>query len=322
VNIRSKDLLPSMEKMGVTLWREPSLDVTYTGFNWEDPVVGAGKTEAQARRNRLLRRAMSLAFDARSQIDILRNGRAIPAMGPIPPGLPAYDEDLENPWRVLDYDKAIEKAKALMAEAGFADGGPTLTAESVSSISGRQFDEFFINCMANIGIRVRMNYNTWPGFLDKVKRRKAQVFSMAWLGDYPDAENFLQLFYGPNASPGPNNANYSNPEFDALFEKARVMQPGPERTALYRKCQEIVIDDCPWIFQVHRVGFILQHRWLGNYKPHDIAAGTQKYYRVDMRERDETVKTWGRIQVWPLLLLCLVASVPLVLIVVKVVRTE
>ncbi len=323
VNIRSKDLLPAMEKLGVTLWKTPSLDVTYTGFNWEDPVVGNVGDEAQKRRNLLLRRAMSLAFDAGAQIEILRNGRAIPARGPIPPGLPAYEEDLENPWRILDYDEALAKARALMDEA-YPDGAevPVLVAESVSSTTGRQYDEFFKACMADIGVDVKIRYNTWPGFLDKVKHRRAQIFSMAWLGDYPDAENFLQLFYSENASPGPNNANYSNPEFDAVFEKARVLPPGPERVELYRKARDIVIDDGPWIFQVHRVGFVLQHAWLENYKPHDIAAGVQKYYKVDAEKRKRTVDAWSKVRVMPLLLFGLLAAVPLVLIAVKVLRTE
>jgi ABC-type oligopeptide transport system substrate-binding subunit len=143
---------------------------------------------------------------------------------------------------------------------------------------------------------------------------------MAWLGDYPDAENFLQLFYGPNASPGANNANYQNAEFDAIFEKARAMQPGPERTKLYEKAAQIVIDDCPWIFGVHRVSFTLQHGWLKNYKPHDIAAGVQKYYRVDVGTRREKVAEWGRIRVFPLVILALIFLVPMALIAFKVLK--
>jgi ABC-type transport system substrate-binding protein len=324
VNIRTKELLPAMEKRGINLWTAPSLDVTYTGFNMEDPVVGDVGTAEERERNGKLRRAMSLAFDAETQIKILRNGRGIPAKGPIPPGLGGYDKDLVNPWRITDYPKALEKAKALMAEAGYPDGKglAPLKAESIAGTTSRQYDEYFKNCMKNIGVRIETNANTWPGFMDKVKHKKAQIFSMAWLGDYPDAENFLQLFYSKNASPGANNSNYNNPEFDAIYEEARVMQHSPERSALYRDAAKIVIDDAPWIFGVHRVSFALQHGWLINYKPHDIAAGVQKYYRVDVERRKRQVGAWSRVRVLPLLLMAALACIPLLLILGKVLRTE
>ncbi|MHC4601099.1 MAG: ABC transporter substrate-binding protein, partial [Planctomycetota bacterium] len=152
-----------------------------------------------------------------------------------------------------------------------------------------------------------------------VKKKKAQIFGMAWLGDYPDAENFLQLFYSKNASPGANGANYNNPAFDALYEKARVMQPGPERTALYKEAAEIVVDDVPWIFRDHRKSFVLQQGWLKNYKPHDIASGIQKYYRVDVEARRSKVSALSNV---PLLLLGLFILIPVALIVFRASKKE
>jgi ABC-type oligopeptide transport system substrate-binding subunit len=81
-----------------------------------------------------------------------------------------------------------------------------------------------------------------------------------WGLDYPDAENTLQLFYGPNASPGSNDANYRNPEYDALYEQTSVMLPSPERTALYRRMNQMVIDDCVAITGQSRTRIYLWHR--------------------------------------------------------------
>ncbi|MHC4599011.1 MAG: ABC transporter substrate-binding protein, partial [Planctomycetota bacterium] len=156
VNIRTKELTPEFHAKGIRLWTYPSLDVVYNGFNMEDPVVGDVGTPEQKARNLNLRRAMSLAFDVERQIELLRNGRAIPATGPIPPGLEGYDPDFENPWRITDYKAALEKAKGLMAEAGYPGGKglPVLKMESTASSTSRQFGEYFVNCMKNIGVEI------------------------------------------------------------------------------------------------------------------------------------------------------------------------
>jgi len=112
--------------------------------------------------------------------------------------------------------------------------------------------------MAQIGVKIKISMNTWPQFIDKIKTRKAQMFGLAWLVDYPDAENFLQLFYGPNSSPGPNQSNYDNPEFNKLFNLASVMNDGPERNKIYHKMEGIVVEDAPYVFNVHRKPMFFQ----------------------------------------------------------------
>jgi oligopeptide transport system substrate-binding protein len=99
----------------------------------------------------------------------------------------------------------------------------------------RQSAELVAAFMERLGVVLRINLNNGPAFYEKLERRQAQLFLLSWLGDYPDAENFLQCFYGPNASPGPNRANYVNPAFDRMLEAARVLPDSPERTDLYKK---------------------------------------------------------------------------------------
>lgn len=105
---------------------------------------------------------------------------------------------------------------------------------------------------------VARTYPTFGEFARAIDDRRLDLFFLSWLLDYPDAQNSLQLFYGPNATPGSNNFNYDDPEFDALYERAISMQPGPERTALYRRMNDIVIDDCVAISGLSRTRI---HLW-------------------------------------------------------------
>ena len=86
------------------------------------------------------------------------------------------------------------------------------------------------------------------------------LISKGWGLDYPDAENTLQLFYGPNAAPGSNDGNYRNAEYDDFFRQAAVMLPSPERTELYRRMNKMVIDDCVAFTGLSRVGITLWHK--------------------------------------------------------------
>ena len=147
--------------------------------------------------------------------------------------------------------------------------------------------------MDKIGVLIKPVYNNWPTFLERLDRRQIQMYMLGWVADYPDAENFLQLFYGPNSSPGPNHSNYFNKEFNTLYEQVRVMQDLPNRTALYQKMADIVIQDCPWIFTDHPLSYGLQHHWLMNYKPHDFPYGMIKYYKLDEVSRRAWKKRIG-----------------------------
>jgi oligopeptide transport system substrate-binding protein len=266
----NKELSPELKAKGIQLFKEPSLDITHTSFNMTDPVVG---------KNKLLRQAISMAVNTPEEIELFYNGRALSAEGPIPPGLAGYDEKMKNPYKVY----SVEKAKALLAKAGFPEGKGLAPLEylALSDTTARQMTEYFQKEMAAIGIQVKVQTFSWPEFQQSLKNKKGQVWSFAWGADYPDAENFLQLFYSKNGSPGPNDANYSNPEFDKLYEKSLTLNDSPERTALYQKMAGIVVEDEPWAFGTHRVTYGLTHPWLKNYKPHEFNHGMSKYYRID-----------------------------------------
>jgi ABC-type transport system substrate-binding protein len=143
----------------------------------------------------------------------------------------------------------VEEARRLLKRNGWnADNLPVLEWGFSSSVTERQMFEQFRSFMSDIGYpedKVRpLTFATYGDYARAYLNREVMLITTGWTMDYPDSENTVQLFYGPNASPGANNANYNNPEFDNLFRTAATMTESPMRTALYRKMSQMVIDDC------------------------------------------------------------------------------
>ena len=145
--------------------------------------------------------------------------------------------------------------------------------------------EFLLNSMKKIGVSVKIRSNTWPQFQQKIKTKQTELWGIAWTADYPDAQNFFQLFYSKNFPPGPNESLFSNQEFDQIYEKSLQIPPGPARTEMYKKLSRILVEESPWIFSLHRETPRLYHSWLKNYKRHSINHDMFKYLRVDPVER-------------------------------------
>lgn len=268
-----RKLTPEMTARGVEMNAVPALDTAYIGFNMEDPVVGT---------NRLLRQAMMAAFDRERWVRF-QHGRITPAIGPVPPAMRVSDViDSEFPFD-------LQRAKSLMIQAGYPGGEDPVTGRRLEITlelgSGepetREMAEVLASFMERIGIVLVPSFNNWPSFLKKLEQKRAQVFYLSWMADYPDPENFLQLFYGPNVTPGANRCNYVNPEFDRLYEKAGLLPEGAEKRGVYAQMEQIVKVDCPWLFLHHSLSVSLRHSWLKNYKPHDFPMGISKYYRIE-----------------------------------------
>ena len=101
-----------------------------------------------------------------------------------------------------------------------------------------------------MGLRVKAVFNDWPTLQRKVNNKQSQMYIMGWVADYPDAEDFLQLFYSGNIDKGTNNSNYRNPVFDSLYERVRVMQDSPARTAIYATMIRIISEECPVMLDI------------------------------------------------------------------------
>ncbi|MBC75503.1 MAG: hypothetical protein CME64_05750 [Halobacteriovoraceae bacterium] len=275
----NKGVTEEYAKKGIVLQISPDLDVTYIAFNHEDPLF---------KDNVKLKQALSLAYDREKSNELFYNGNGILAQTPIPPGIAGYDKDYKNPY--MQYN--LEKAKKLLTEAGYPRGKglPVIKYDTLAKTVSRQMGEFFKKQMAKIGVNVQVVTNTWPQLTEKVHKRQTQTYGMAWVGDYPDAENFLQLLYGPNSSPGPNGSNFNDPGFNKLFDKATKMQPSPLRAKLYEELAQKYSEKVPWILGVHRTSFVVKHGWLENYKFSTFNYGNVKYWDVDLKKKKKLLE--------------------------------
>jgi oligopeptide transport system substrate-binding protein len=273
-----RELRSEHKEKGVRLILKPMLDVTYYAFNNEDPIF----------KNRKVRQAMSLAFDRATYNKLFHFNTATEAHGPVPPGLGGQRKEFKNPYVKFD----LELAKKLLAEAGHPGGKglPKIVIQTRSDTISRQQGEFMEKCMEKIGIKIGVGMNTWPELVNKVSKKQHQMYTMAWGADYPDAENFLGLLYCPNQSPGSNGANYCNPDFDATFKIATVMQDSPERNSLYEKLNEMAAVDVPWIFGFHRSEIFLAQAWLKNFKQMEYQHSQFQYLNVDLEVKKQLSK--------------------------------
>ena len=255
------DLLPQLKKKGMTLLSASSLSVFYVGFNMKDPVVGP---------NRKLRQALNCAFDFPAWKRFLNN-RILPCDGPLPPGI---DGRLETPFAYA-YDE--DKAKALLAEAGYPDGTDPKTGRRLhleisigrATQDAREMAELMAAFYDRVGVELEARYMTWDAFLTAVNEGRTQLFNLGWIGDYPDPENFLQLFHSKNVSPGANHMMYMNPAFDRAYDAMD-----------WKTAQEIVREDCPWIFLYSPKTYSLIWNRVENYIPTDFPYGIEKYLRI------------------------------------------
>jgi ABC-type transport system substrate-binding protein len=320
-------LTQAMKVKEIKLVTAVQTSIFYMGFNWRDPVVG-GDSE----RARLLRRAISIAVDYEEFISIFANGRGVPAQGPIPAGIYGHREGDINPYVYEHVNgklrrKSIAAAQELMTQAGYPGGRDpktgralTLYYDTVASGPGDKARlNWFRKQFKKLGIELVIRATDYNRFQEKMRKGAAQIFSWGWNADYPDPENFLFMLYGPNAKAGKNGenaANYANKEFDALFERMKSMDNGPERQKIIDRMVEILRQDAPWAWGFFPKGFSLHHSWYRNVKPNLMANNTLKYKAIDPVERERRREAWNRPVVWPLvalLIILLLSAIPAVI---------
>jgi len=306
-------LTGEMERQGIRLQTSVAASIAYTGFNMMDPVVG-GDSE----RARKLRQAISIAIDQEESISIFRNGRGIAAQGPIPPGIFGYREGEDGINRYM-YDwvdgrpqrKSIDEAKKLLAEAGYPDGIDSTTGKPLiiyfdstgAGAGAKAMMDWLSKQFQNINLQLVVRSTDYNRFQEKMRKGTEQLYFWGWNADYPDPENFLFLFYGPQGKvkfSGENASNYANPQFDRLFERMREMDNGPERQAIVDQMVEILRHDAPWVWGLHPKDYSLAHRWVFNRKPNKMANNGLKYVRVDPALREASQRAWNRPVVWPI----------------------
>jgi ABC-type transport system substrate-binding protein len=306
---------------GFQLPKFADVSVNYLGFNMLDPTVGQAEDPAQQARQRKLRQAISIAVDWEEYSRIFPKNAGETAMGLLPAGLfgsrHGQPEGI-NPvtHRLVDGQpvrRPIADAKRLMVEAGYPDGRdatsgrPLVLNYDVSSQptpESRSQIDWMVKQFAKIDVQLEVRASDNNQFQEKVRQGRHQIYSAGWLADYPDAENFLFLLYGPNAkatSDGENTSNYANAEYDSLYARLKDIDDGPDKQALIDRMTAIAQQDAPWSFGYFPYSSGAFQSWVHNAKPAVLVRDMARYYRIDAQARVARQAEWNQPVWWPLL---------------------
>jgi len=207
-----------------------------------------------------VRQAFSMAFDRQKYIDVVLNGRALPAIGVFPPGLPGFNIGLQG----LPYDP--ERARQLLAESKYGGAMPPIiyTDAGIGSYVGSDVAAITQMWQQVLDVEITVE-NLEPNFYyDRIySGQHGQVFGGGWCADYPDPENFADvLFHSQSAQ---NNGGYANPELDMLLEAARIEQDVTRRIEMYQQAEHMIVDDAPVLFTTHSLSYQLVKPYVKGY---------------------------------------------------------
>ena len=253
------------------LYGAPALDTYYMRLNMKDPLIGG---------NKALRRALASAVDAQAIVDVLNNGAGRKAASLVPYDLPGNER--ETGATAIPHDVAA--ARRLLAEAGYP-GGKGLPPISISFVGAdsatHNLADLLRAQLASVGVQLRPDFMDLPAHTKAMEGGNFQVSYNFWYADYPDPEDFYQLFYSRNTAPGPNIGAYANPAYDKAYEAMRLMPNGTERLAQMKTMNAILKDDVPVIVLSGSVRYGLQQRWVSGFK-RNVFLQEHMFMSVDM----------------------------------------
>jgi oligopeptide transport system substrate-binding protein len=221
----------------INLITQPYLNTEYLGF-----MVDATNREMKDKiPGKAIRKAINHAFDRKKMIRYLRNNIGIPGcQGITPKGLPSFDSN------TVFYDYNPEKARRLLAEAGHPEGIGLAPITLTSTSDYLDICKYIQHQVAGIGIDLKIEVSPPAAVKEMKSEAKLPFFRASWIADYPDAENYLAMFYSKNFCPGgPNYTHFSDPEFDRLYNDALVTTNDSIRFSYYRQMEKIMMEEAP-----------------------------------------------------------------------------
>jgi len=234
-----------------------------------------------------LRRALNYAVDRAFLCQKVLGGSHVPARGVLPPGLPGYNPDLEG----YSYDP--ERARRELREAGYGPERPVpeLTLFFPSSPPGPQVAQAVQSDFRRIGVRLRLRSLDLGALFEAVDRSEPDLFRLSWIADFPDPDNFLFIFHSRMHGSAGNRARYSNPEVDALLDRARAEPDRGRRLALLQEVEERVVHDAPWVFLSHKQTQLLVKPYVRGLRlgPMDVGTSVNQvdFHRVSFAAPEE-----------------------------------
>ncbi|MFS0820623.1 ABC transporter substrate-binding protein [Bacillus sp. 1P02SD] len=244
----------------------PGMNIGYFGFN----------TEMEPFNNPTVRQALNYAVDKQSIIDTFYAGNADPAVNPYPSFMPGYNDEIEG------YAYDLDKAKELLAEAGYPDGFKmelwTFTNPRDYMPEPQKIAEAIQADFAKIGVEVEIVTYDWTTFLEKVQNGEAQSYLAGWIGDNGDPDNFLYVLLDQDSIDGNNYSRYANQELHDLLIAAQTETDDAKRNDMYKQAQEIIHTDAPWIPIAHARAALAASSSLKGFIPHPT--GVDKFTNV------------------------------------------
>ena len=274
-------LRPELAEKGVQLSRLLDPEISYYYWNMQDPTLGGFSKEKIA-----LRRAIAMAHNIDEEIRIIWNGQAKRLDYPIPPGVVGYDPHYKS---LLQYDPVL--ANKLLDKFGYkkgADGWRTLPDgkplliryASRNEANGVLQAEMWRKTYNSLGIRMENDRMIFSDILKTEKQCKMQTRTAPWLADYPDGDNFMQLFYGPNTHQN-NNGCYQDPEYDKWYAASQAMPASPERDELFHKMARRLEVNAGALIGYARYRNMLAQKTVQGYKKHPILFQEWAYMDID-----------------------------------------
>jgi ABC-type transport system substrate-binding protein len=282
-------LKPEFVERGIKLDRSVDPEIIYLYFNMQDRIGDRPNPVGGFSKERIaLRRAIAMAYKIDDQIRIIRKGQAIRAQYPIPPGVAGHDPRYRSG---IPYDPRA--ANALLDKFGYRKGAEGYRAQpdgrplairysSTPTERDRQFDELMKRSLDSIGIRMEIHKDRFPELIKLENQCRLMMRTSAWIADYPDGDNFMQLLYGPNAGQS-NNACYQSPEYDERYEKSRLLPDGPERNRLYREMTRLMEVHTVWILTDSRYRNALLQPHVVGYTKHPVLNSEWLYIDLESR---------------------------------------
>jgi ABC-type transport system substrate-binding protein len=281
--IEAGQLRPALAAKGIILSRQIEPELSHFYFNMRDPVLGGLTTEKIA-----LRRAIAMAHNLDEEIAVVWNGQAVRLHYPIPPGVAGHDPAYRSSLR---FDP--KTANALLDKFGYkkgADGWRILPTGLPFTIrftvrpdsTGQQQAEMWKKTFDALSIRMEADKRLFPDMLKAEKQCKLMMRTSPWIADYPDGDNFMQLFYGRNIGQS-NHGCVHMAEYDAYYEQSRQLPNGPERNALYHKMARLLEVYAPTLIGYARYRNMLVQPEVVGYKKHPILHSEWIYLDMDKR---------------------------------------
>ena len=275
-------LKPELARRGIRLERSIDPEIIYLYFNMQDRTVGGLGKEKIA-----LRRAIAMAYKVEDQIRIIRKGQSIRAHYPIPPGVAGHDPDYRSS---IAHDPRA--ANALLDKFGYRKGADghrrmpngdplVIRYSSTPSERDRQFDELMKRSLDSISVRLEIHKDRFPELIKLENQCRLMMRGAAWIADYPDGDNFMQLLYGPNTGQS-NNACYRSPEYDRRYEKSRLLPHGPERDRLYREMARLMETHTVWLLTDSRYRNVLMQPRVKGFMKHPVLHAEWLYIDIEL----------------------------------------